>query len=233
MMKLLNSFDRPFGVERRILAWFLVLAILALGFWWLADEVLEGATAKLDDAVLLWFRVPGHPDELWGPPQFEELMRDLTSLGSFGCLFLIVAGVAVYLIVARQVANAVFVSAAVIGGAVISTVLKGLLDRQRPGLEHVEVFTASFPSGHAMLAAVTYLTLGALLARSAQTRQLKVFFIGSALFLTVLIGLTRLYLGVHYLTDVLGGWGLGAAWALLCDMIQTMALKRTPAAEVD
>lgn len=212
--------------EGGVLGGFLAVAVLAFLFWRLADEVLEGGTAKLDDAVLLWFREPGHPNELWGPPQFEELVRDLTSLGSFGCLFLIVAAVCLYLLFDRRPWNALFVAAAVISGAVLSTLLKGVFDRQRPGVEHVEVFTASFPSGHAMLAAVTYLTLGALLARAASTRQLKFFFIGLALFITLLVGITRLYLGVHYLTDVLGGWCLGAAWALLCDIAQRLTLGR-------
>jgi undecaprenyl-diphosphatase len=212
--------------EGSVLGGFLAIAALALLFWKIADEVLEGGTARLDDAVLLWFREPGQPNQLWGPPQFEELVRDLTSLGSFGCLFLLVAAVAIYLVLDRRPWNALFVSGAVISGAIISTWLKGVFDRQRPGLEHVEVFTASFPSGHAMLTAVTYLTVGALLARTAETRQLKLFFIGLALFVTLLVGVTRLYLGVHYLTDVLGGWCLGAAWALLCDMIQRLTLGR-------
>jgi undecaprenyl-diphosphatase len=88
------------------------------------------------------------------------------------------------------------------------------------------VFTSSFPSGHATLAAVTYLTLGGLMASLHSSRRLKFYFIGLAIILTVAIGLSRVYLGVHYPTDVLAGWCIGAAWAALLDACPLAAATR-------
>ena len=104
-----------------------------------------------------------------------------------------------------------------VGGAILSTALKALFDRPRPDLPAVaKVFTASFPSGHATVSAVVFLTIGVLLAEAAETTRLKAFYLGVAIFMTLVVGASRVYLGVHYPTDVLAGWMLGTAWALLC-----------------
>src|SRR5690606_21025420 len=144
-------------------------------------------------------------------------MRDLTALGSFSVLGLMVIAVLGYLLLTGKRVMALLVLVSVIGGTLVSSVLKELFSRPRPSLEHAaEVFTASFPSGHALISTVTYLTLGALLARVQASARLRVYIIGIAVLLSLVIGLSRLYLGVHYPTDVLAGWCLGAAWAGLC-----------------
>jgi undecaprenyl-diphosphatase len=107
---------------------------------------------------------------------------------------------------------------ATFGGLILSSLLKGLFERPRPQLvPHLShVYTTSFPSGHSMLSAVVYLTLGTLLARLVQHRYLKIYFLVLALLLTFLVGLSRVYMGVHYPTDVLAGWTAGLAWASVC-----------------
>ena len=99
----------------------------------------------------------------------------------------------------------------------LSTVLKISFNRPRPGVPHLaRVFTPSFPSGHATLSAVTFLTLGVLLARASRDRRLKIYFVALAIFLTVAVGISRVYLGLHYPSDVLAGWSIGSMWAILC-----------------
>ena len=203
---------------------FAVLAALAFaaaavwGFVELASEVLEGETHALDEVILLALRSATDPSDPLGPGWLEELMRDITALGSTGVLTLITLAVAGFLALDRKSHAALFVVVAVGGGMLLSTALKLGFDRPRPDLvPHGSiVYTASFPSGHSMLAAVVYLTLGALLARVQPRLVLKLYLIGLAILLTVAVGASRVYLGVHWPTDVLAGWAIGAAWALFC-----------------
>jgi undecaprenyl-diphosphatase len=130
----------------------------------------------------------------------------------------VVVAVIAYLLLIQRGGGALWVLASVIGGLVLSNMLKHGFNRPRPDLvaHAARVFSPSFPSGHAMLSAVTFLTLGALLASLHDSRRMKVFFLGIAIVITVLVGVTRVYLGVHYPTDVLAGWCVGAGWAAIC-----------------
>ena len=201
-----------------------LLAVLALasgalwGFAELADEVLEGETHAFDETILLALRSPTDRSDPLGPRWLEETMRDVTALGGIGVLAFITLAVAGFLALQRKTHAALFVVLAVGGGQLLSTLLKVGFDRPRPDLvpHGAMVSTASFPSGHSMMAAITYLTLGALLARVQPRRRLKLYLLGLAMLLTVAVGVSRVYLGVHWPTDVLAGWALGAAWALLC-----------------
>jgi undecaprenyl-diphosphatase len=116
----------------------------------------------------------------------------------------------------------------VVGGVLISQTMKWAFARPRPDLvpHGAEVFTASFPSGHSMMSAVVYLTLGALLARTQADPAVKTYVLVMAVVLTVLVGASRVYLGVHWPTDVLAGWALGGVWALICLLVMLWLQSR-------
>lgn len=194
-----------------------------------AEEAVEGGTRAIDSALLLALRTAGDPADPLGPRWFEELARDITALGSVGVLSLVVTSTAVFLFLARRVRTALFVVAATGGGAIAATLLKEVFDRPRPDLvaHGTYVASASFPSGHAMISAVVYLTLGALVARLVPGRILKLYVMAVATVLAGLIGASRVYLGVHWPTDVLAGWAAGAAWAIGCWSAAQMANLRT------
>lgn len=192
-------------------------AALVLGFGFLASEVVEGDTQQLDMSVIMAFRSPGNPSDLLGPLWVEEMVRDVTALGSYTFILIVVSASIGYLLLIKKHALAIVVTAAELGGIMLSNLLKTLFDRPRPDIEHAaRVFTASFPSGHATLSAVTFLTLGALLTRTNADERVKIYFMSVAVFLTLIVGVSRVYLGVHYPSDVLAGWCIGSAWAVFC-----------------
>lgn len=203
---------------RHELATLVLLAAVAGGVWLfleVASEVREGGTDSIDERILRAMRNPVDPTDPVGPPWFEEIMRDFTALGGIGVQTAFVAAVTVFLVLVRKTHAAALLLAAVGGALVLSLLLKHGYDRPRPDLvPHGSiVLTASFPSGHSTLAAATYLTLGALLARVQARRRLKAFAIFVGALLAGLVGVSRVYLGVHWPTDVLAGWTLGAVWA--------------------
>lgn len=198
----------------------LALACIVAGVWGfalLADEVVEGSTQAFDEKLLLAFR---HADTRLplGPPSVEQAARDITALGGVAVLTLVTLFAAGFLILDGKKHMALFVFGSILSGQAMSSLLKDLFQRARPDLVPYDVYAsgASFPSGHSMMSAVTYLTLGALLARSQERKRLKSYFLLVAVLLTTAVGVTRVYLGVHWPTDVLAGWTAGAVWALLC-----------------
>jgi undecaprenyl-diphosphatase len=196
----------------------LLVVLCVWAFAELADLVTSRHAQHVDDRILLLLREPGRPSEPIGPPVLKGWMRDLTALGSAPVLVLFVAAVCGALLARRQYHAFVLVLVATLGGRLLNAFLKELFARPRPelALHLTEVRSASFPSGHAMDSAVIYLTLAALLTRLVQPRALKLYFVGLAMLMTFLVGATRVYLGVHYPTDVLAGWSAGLAWAVLC-----------------
>jgi undecaprenyl-diphosphatase len=193
---------------------------LAAGVWFfaaLSDEVMEGGTRKLDRTLLIALRRPGDLQPL-GPPAVLNAARDITALGGPTFLTLITAAVSLFLALDGKKHMALYVCGSIGSGLLVSSLLKDSFDRPRPDIVPHEVYAASysFPSGHSMLSALTYLTLGVILARSHQRKLLKAYFLLIAVLLTVLIGVTRVYLGVHWPSDVVAGWTAGAVWALLC-----------------
>jgi undecaprenyl-diphosphatase len=199
----------------------LSVVVLSAGVWVfaeVAEEVTEDETASVDEAVLLALRNPADSADPLGPGWVEEMGRDFTALGSMGVLTLITLAVMGYLALARRYRTCLFTMVAVSGGMLLSTLLKMGFDRARPDLvPHAStVYTASFPSGHSMMAAVTYFTLAAILSRVHSAPLLNAYLLIVAVVITVLVGASRVYLGVHWPTDVLAGWAAGAAWAALC-----------------
>ncbi|HHP7233607.1 MAG TPA: phosphatase PAP2 family protein [Desulfobacterales bacterium] len=208
---------RPRGIALLAAAAVTVAAIW--GFAEIADEVLEGETLSFDEKVVRWMRRPEAPSVLKGPQWLHEVGRDVTALGSYAVLTLVTLAVGSFLFLQRRYRTAVLVVAAAAGGGLISTILKSIFDRGRPDLPAiVYVTSSSFPSGHAMLSAVVYLTLGVLVAELVEKRRLKLHCLLTAMLISFLVGVSRVYLGVHYPTDVLAGWLAGIVWAMLCWM---------------
>ncbi|OWU86586.1 PA-phosphatase [Oceanicola sp. 22II-s10i] len=202
-------------VETATLVAIFVIAGALWAFVALAAEMLEGDLHAFDEAVLMALRSPGQPDNPIGGRQVEVAMRDLTALGGVTVLTLISLSVIAFLLLKRQRASVVLLAAAILGGQALSHLAKSGFSRPRPDLvpHGVEVVTASFPSGHSMMAAITYLTLAVMLARTQSDMRVRALCIVVAAILTMLVGISRVYLGVHWPSDVLAGWSLGAAWA--------------------
>lgn len=199
----------------------IALALLMGAFWLFANvtEVVfdEEGPYALDQRLLLAMRTPGDPGDPLGPLWVEEAMRDVTAMGSTAVVGFITLSAAAYLIIRRNYQTALLLLVAVFGAYLLSHILKSTFGRPRPDLvpRATAVFNPSYPSGHSMLAAVVYLTLGALLARQEAQRRLKLFIMGLAIFTAAAIGISRIYLGVHWPTDVVAGWAAGAIWAIL------------------
>jgi len=210
-----------------------LISLSACGFFaWafiaLADEVREGETHAIDSWLLLAMRDPQNLANPLGPSWLEEAARDLTGLGGYAVLSLITLATWTYLLMTRRHGTALLVLFAIVGGMLISTGLKMGFERPRPDLvpHAARVYTASFPSGHAMLSAITYLTLGALLARVEKSRRVSAFLMTLAIVVTLMVGISRVYLGVHWPSDVLAGWAVGAAWASLCWFVALQLQRR-------
>ena len=191
------------------------IAFLVLIFGLIAQEVVGGEPSAFERRLILLLANPSVPI---GPGWLQEAARDLTSLGSIVVLVIATLAAVGYLFFSRQPISAWLLLVAVSGGIALVDLLKAAFARPRPdlALQAARVFTASFPSGHASLSAIAYLTMGALLARAQSSATIARYFLALAAFLSVLIGVSRIYLGVHYPTDVLAGWCIGVAWAAAC-----------------
>jgi undecaprenyl-diphosphatase len=213
------------------LALLLVASVLGLGAWLfaeLAGAVGDGDAHAFDERLLMFFRVAGDPSDPIGGVAIEEAVRDLTALGGVLLTTLVTVIAVAYFVIDRRPRAGLFVAGAVISGVGVVFLLKGGFDRPRPDLvaHQMEALSASFPSGHAATSALVYLTIAALVARGLWRRAHKVFVLSLAIFVVVGVGLSRVYLGVHWPTDVLAGWVVGAAWATACWLLERSLRRR-------
>jgi undecaprenyl-diphosphatase len=211
--------------ERRELTWLVVglgACVLIWAFVALAGQVTEGQTQAFDIKILQALRSDTDPSKPIGPAWMESALLDLTAIGGPFVLGLVVFAVTGFLLLQTRYRTALLVLIASISGEVVSMALKQSFNRPRPTVvAHLrEAYSTSFPSGHAMQSAIIYLTLGAILMRVAERRITKLYCLGMAILVTALVGISRVYLGVHYPTDVLAGWTIGFAWASTCWLVE-------------
>ncbi len=213
--KRLSSPDKP-SYRTRLLAGLAAIAAACFVFLKIWSEVTEPGSRTLDSAILLSMRVAGHPDIPIGPVWLREVMAEISSLGGGTALTLLLIGACGYLIVKGAGKRALWLAGAVLSGSLAVTLLKHFFGRPRPELiDHlVGTQTLSFPSGHAANSALVYLTIAALASDHEPSRAARIYLLAVAITLTLLIGFSRIYLGVHWPSDVLAGWTFGAAWAL-------------------
>ena len=218
--------ERP---ELSVLLAALGILALAIGFVYVAGNVTSGNTRDFDERVIRALRTAKNPAVPIGPLWLHIAALDITALGSATVLGLVVFAVSGYLLLHGLYRTGAFVFVASSGGWILNWALKVAFDRPRPELvPHLrDVMSSSFPSGHALTSAAVYLTLGTLLMRLAQGRLAKIYCIAVAMLATLLVGASRVYLGVHYPTDVLAGWLIGLSWALVCWMIERTLERRT------
>lgn len=177
---------------------------------------------SFDERIVLSLRNSSDRSLPVGPAWFVELARDVTALGGYGVLTTLTVLVTVFLRLEQKRMRARFVVITVLSGYLLSMSLKSLISRPRPDFveyisQHVHSF--SFPSGHSMMSAIVYLTLGLMLSDLARRRRVKVFLVAAALTISAVVGFSRIYMGVHYPTDVIAGWWIGLSWALTCWLI--------------
>lgn len=200
--------------EIAALAALLIVALGVMTFIEVADDMTEADGRAVDEAVLHWLQpTAGEPR---GPWWLHEAAADLTALGGISVLTLFALVAFAFLLIQRKRLSAALLAVGLAGGVALSEGLKALFERARPpaAYQAVETLNASFPSGHALLSTVFYLTLGVMLTRAFPRKRLKAFVLGVAMLIAGLVGVTRVYLGAHWASDVIAGWCAGAAWAM-------------------
>jgi undecaprenyl-diphosphatase len=198
----------------------------------LAVAASQGWTKDLDERILRALRKPDDTAAPVGPAWVEPAAKALAALGSGVFLIPATAAAAALLFGASRRPAAWRLIAAGIGGFVLSEGMKLLVGRPRPScVPHLEpVASPSFPSSHAMLSAAVYLTIAVIVAGTLRSRAKRAGVAALAAAITLLVGFTRTVLGVHYPTDVLGGWAGGLTWMLLCWIAAGRLERRGPLA---
>ncbi|MDO8718279.1 MAG: phosphatase PAP2 family protein [Polaromonas sp.] len=189
----------------------LLAVLLLLAFVVGGAEVMEGDTHSFDLYLL-----QGAQSVRAGHPWLAAIMRDFSALGSTAVMTLFTVITVGYLALVSARATALLVATSVITGAFFVQFLKAGFGRLRPDVGFADLVATglSFPSGHASMSAIVFLTLGALIARTRSRVPERLYILAAAALLALLVGISRVLLGVHWATDVLGGWAFGAAWAM-------------------
>jgi undecaprenyl-diphosphatase len=208
-------------LERHEIGWLLTglaSCILLFVFLSLAGEVMEGDTQSMDTRIVRALRQADDPSKPIGPAWMEGVLEDLTALGGPTVTWLVILSLTGYLLLQTKYRTALFVFVTTASGDLVNYAIKGVFSRARPTIvPHLrDAFSTSFPSGHSMESAIVYLTLAAMLMRIVDGRVTKAYCLGLAVLITFLVGASRVFLGVHYPTDVIGGWIIGLFWAILC-----------------
>ncbi|HSG71464.1 MAG TPA: phosphatase PAP2 family protein [Planctomycetaceae bacterium] len=211
--------------ERLVFGGLLVVVLCGWAFIAIALNVVDGDAQLLDDRIMLTVR---EAVDRVGSDALGEAGRDLTALGGYTVLIMLIVGVCGYLVLVGRRQMLVFLIVSVVGAFVVMMGLKSFYQRPRPALvEHLSyVDTSSFPSGHSMMSMVVYLTFGALLARISKRKRIKIYCITFAVAISLLVGCSRVYVGVHYPTDVLAGWSGGVVWATLSCLVASWFERR-------
>jgi undecaprenyl-diphosphatase len=202
-----------YGAVGALLIGALAIIVACVAFFaMLADVVMAGGTQEADDAVLLWMNQHASPE-------LTDIALNVTALGAGMVVWLVVIVASVFLWSSRHRWSVALLWVSILGSGLINATMKLFFERPRPQLfpwRAPYAGLSSFPSGHSMTAMVCYATLAYLVARLEPRLFLRRFTFGVAAVIIVAIGLSRMYLGVHYPTDVLAGFTMGLAWASFC-----------------
>lgn len=217
-------------LETRTLVGLLALVGVPWLFLSIADEVSEGETRALDRSLLLAMRNPGDPSDPIGPRWLEESVRDVTALGGFTLLTILTVVATLLLLCKSRRREALVFASVVVLAQVSNSLLKGFYERPRPDLvaHGSYVYSHSFPSGHSAMAAVVFLVLATVFASVEPRRRTKALIYGVAIAAVIAVGVSRIYLGVHWPTDVLAGWCVGVGWAIAAWLVLAFGRPRLP-----
>jgi len=206
----------------------LIILFALVTFFYVAQKVQSGSTTNIDYYVLNSLRADNPTSEPLGSNWLTIIMTDITAFGGATIIFFVTASVVMYMLLKKNYSFLLLILIATIGGVVISLGLKEFFSRERPPIEYhlITVKSLSFPSGHATMASVVYLTQGALFAKIQSVKTIRFFVLAVSVILVFLIGISRIYLGVHYPTDVIAGWAVGTAWASFCWLVVKNFQKR-------
>ncbi|MEQ8482376.1 MAG: phosphatase PAP2 family protein [Hoeflea sp.] len=219
---------RTGNANRLPVALFAIVTLGVYAFIEIADELAEGELRKIDEGLFLLLRSPADRSVPIGPAWLQETAVEITAIGGYPLIVLTLGAVAGFFVVTRRYGAAVYAVLSVGTGALLSQTLKNYYGRPRPDLvDHLDtVHTMSFPSGHALVTTVTYLTLASIVIGFLDSRRARFYVLSFAVFVAVIVGVSRVYVGVHWPSDVAAGWALGAAWASLSWLIVHLISRR-------